>query len=233
MRAPPSSACSSAAGLKAEPITQNMEAETDGVGRVVVNADLSVEDDPYVFVIGDAAHFDHDEHGLLPGVAPTAIQQGEHVAKNIIAHMDGRERKPFRYFDKGSMATIGRHAAVAEAGPLKFRGYIAWLAWLFVHLAFLVDFKKKVSVTLQWIYSYVAFRRSTRLIVNIQETAIGQRLLRKGGDSIEGPSRLFENVKANKNVLIDDIVEEELRKTSEQAPTEDSDGAELGERASA
>jgi len=214
-----------AAGLKAEPITQNMDVETDGSGRAIVNADLSVADDPHVFVIGDAAHFDHDDHGLLPGVAPTAIQQGEHVAKNIMAHMAGRRMTAFEYFDKGSMATIGRHAAVAEAGPFKFRGYFAWLAWLFVHLAFLVSFKKKVSVMLQWIYSYVAFRRSTRLIVNIQETNIGQRLLRQGGDSIEGPSKLFESARANKDVLIDDIVEQELRKKRDVELDDASDSA--------
>lgn len=166
-----------AAGLKAEPLIASLGVEQDRGGRAKINADLTIADDPFVYVLGDTAHFDHDDHGQLPGLAPVAIQQGEHAAKNIQRHLKGQALEPFKYLDKGAMATIGRTDAVAEAGPFKLKGFIAWLAWLFIHLLFLIGFRSKVSVLVNWAYSYLAFRRSTRLIVGVDQTSLGRALL--------------------------------------------------------
>lgn len=169
-----------AAGMKAEGIADSLDAEQDRAGRVVIDADLTLPGDPRVYAIGDIAHFDHDDHGTLPGLAPVASQQGKHVAKNIKAHIAGKEREPFSYLDKGIMATIGRAAAVAEVGNFRMKGFIAWLAWLFIHLLFLVGFRNKVSVLINWTYSYIAFRRSTRLIVGAKADGFGKKLLMEG-----------------------------------------------------
>jgi len=169
-----------AAGMKAESIADTLDTEQDRMGRVIVNADLTLPDDNRVYAIGDIAHFEHDDHGVLPGLAPVASQQGKHVARNIRAHIAGKEREAFSYLDKGIMATIGRAAAVAEVGDFKMKGFIAWLAWLFVHLLFLVGFRSKISVLLNWIYSYVAFRRSTRLIVGVDADGFGKKMLMEG-----------------------------------------------------
>ena len=165
-----------AAGLKAEGIAASMDVEQDRAGRIVVNADLTIPEDERIYALGDIAHFDHDKHGLLPGLAPVAMQQGGHAAKNIRAHLAKKELEPFEYFDKGSMATIGRAAAVAEVGSIKMQGFFAWLAWLFIHLLFLVGFRNKISVLVNWAYSYLAFRRSTRLIVGAESGGFGRKL---------------------------------------------------------
>jgi len=154
-----------AAGNAASPLGKDLGVETDRAGRVIVNADLSVPGHPDIFVIGDLAHYAHQEDGKpLPGISPVAMQQGRYVARLILARREGREIRPFRYFDKGSMATIGRHAAVADLRGLRFNGYGAWLAWLFVHLIFLVGFRNRVLVFLQWAWSYLNFYRGARLI---------------------------------------------------------------------
>lgn len=174
-----------AAGLSAESIADTIQSEQNKAGALVVEADLSLPVDKRIYAVGDIAHFDHDEHGVLPGVAPVAIQQGKHVAANIKRAVRGETGEPFEYFDKGIMATIGRAAAVAETGPFKFQGFIAWLAWLFVHLLFLVGFRNKVSVVVNWLYSYLAFRRSTRLIVGAKPEGLGHRLLSGDDDEEE------------------------------------------------
>jgi NADH dehydrogenase len=146
-------------------------APCDRAGRVLVQPDLSVPGHPEVFAVGDIAYL-VDANGLpVPGVAQGALQMGEHAAKTILHEMrvarDAAEphaREPFAYFDKGSMATIGRSAAVAQIRKLELSGMVAWLAWLVVHLMFLVGFRSKISVLLQWIYSYFTYKRGARVI---------------------------------------------------------------------
>ncbi len=154
-----------AAGNAASPLGGQLGTERDRAGRVQVEPDLSIVGHPEVFVIGDLACFTHQPDGKpLPGVSPVAMQQGRRAAKNILASIEGRERKPFKYFDKGSMATIGRNAAVADVRGLRMHGFSAWLAWLFVHLVFLIGFRNRVLVLIQWFWSYLNFYRGARLI---------------------------------------------------------------------
>jgi len=143
-----------AAGVRASPIGAMLGAEVDRIGRVKVNEDLSVPGRPEIFVIGDLASTG------LPGLAPVAMQMGEHVARRIL----GRASGPFRYRDRGTMAVIGRAAAVADFGRVRLTGYAAWLAWLFVHLVQLVLFGNKVLVLCQWAWNYLTFGRPARII---------------------------------------------------------------------
>jgi NADH:ubiquinone reductase (H+-translocating) len=176
-----------AAGLKAEPLAGTMGAEQDRMGRVKITPELSLPDDDRVYVLGDIAHLHDEKYGnVLPGLAPVAIQQGQHAGKNILRQLKGQPREPFVYFDKGQMATIGRADAVAEAKGFQLYGFIAWLAWLFIHVMFLIGFRNKISVMLNWIYAYVAFRRSTRLIVNIEEHPLGREMLSRAPKHLEG-----------------------------------------------
>jgi NADH dehydrogenase len=152
-----------AAGNKASPLGASLGVPLDRGGRVIVNPDLSIPNHPEVFIIGDLANFS-TESGPLPGLAAVAIQQGPHVARNIEHLLAGGWTKPFEYWDKGTMATIGRYAAVADVGIMRFSGFIAWLAWLFIHLILLVSFRSKVGVLLSWAYTYVVYGRKARLI---------------------------------------------------------------------
>jgi len=152
-----------AAGNKASPLGASLGVPLDRGGRVIVNPDLSIPSHPEIFVIGDLANFP-TESGPLPGLASVAIQQGPHVAKNIQQLVAGGWTKPFEYWDKGSMATIGRYAAVADLGFMRFSGIIAWLAWLFIHLILLVSFRSKVGVLFSWAYTYLVYGRKARLI---------------------------------------------------------------------
>ncbi|HEX8373204.1 MAG TPA: NAD(P)/FAD-dependent oxidoreductase [Chthoniobacterales bacterium] len=160
-----------AAGNAASPLAK-MLGEVDRPGRVMVQADLSIAGHPEIFALGDMAHLADAKGQPLPGVSPVAIQMGEHAAKNILALMRGEATKPFHYHDKGSMATIGRNRAVADLHWIKFTGFIAWLAWLFVHLAFLVGLRNQFLVFAQWIYSYVTFGKAARLITNSFKPAV-------------------------------------------------------------
>lgn len=153
-----------AAGNAASPLGASLGVPLDRMGRVIVNADLSIPGHPEVFVIGDAAHFAPDGAAPLPGLSPVAMQQGRHVAKNIRVLLAGGWTARFEYFDKGTMATIGRHAAVADAGFMHFTGFLAWLAWLLVHVLFLVSFRNKLVVISNWAWQYVTFGRGARLI---------------------------------------------------------------------
>ena len=153
-----------AAGNTASALGKSLGAPTDKVGRVLVNPDLTIPDHPEVQVIGDLANFSHDTGQPLPGVSPVAMQQGRHAARNILAMIDDRKPQRFRYWDKGSMATIGRHRAVADLGYVHFSGLPAWLAWLFVHIIFLVGFRNRVAVLLQWGWAYLTFNKGARLI---------------------------------------------------------------------
>ncbi len=136
----------------------------DRQGRVPVGPDLTLPGHPEVFVIGDLASVGHQTGSPLPGVAPVAIQEGRYVARLVRSRLGGRARPPFRYRDYGTMATIGRARAVAMIGPLKFAGFLAWLAWLFVHLMYLVEFQNRLLVLLQWSWNYVTWNRAARLI---------------------------------------------------------------------
>jgi len=139
--------------------------ELDRAGRVIVASDLSVPGHPEVFVIGDLASFSHGVETPLPGVAPVAVQQGRAAARSILASLAGQSRESFKYHDRGSMATIGRGTAVARVGPTCFNGYLAWLAWLFIHLIQLVGFQNRVAVLLNWCGAYITTQRRARLIL--------------------------------------------------------------------
>lgn len=157
-----------AAGVAATPLTKKLGVELDRLGRVKVNSDLSLPGQPNVFAIGDMAFVPQADGKPVPGVSPAAMQMGVHVGKIIRDELRIVEpyatRPPFKYWDKGSMATIGRSAAVAWVGHFKFSGLLAWLAWLFIHLIFLVGFRNRVAVLMQWAYSYFSYKRSARLI---------------------------------------------------------------------
>jgi NADH dehydrogenase len=153
-----------AAGVSASPLGRALGGPVDRAGRVLIEADLSLPGHPEVFVIGDLASLKHAEGTQLPGVAPVAMQQGTWVARQIAADLAGNPRAPFRYVDKGSLATIGRAAAVAQFGKLHISGYLAWLAWLFVHIFFLIGFRNRILVMIQWAWSYFTYDRSARLI---------------------------------------------------------------------
>jgi NADH dehydrogenase len=163
-----------AAGVAASPLGKKLGAPVDRAGRVPVQADLSLPGHPEVFVIGDLAAAKDEQGKMLPGVAPVAIQQGKYVAKVIHEEVEvsaGRNsrtnlpsRPAFHYWDKGSLATIGRAAAVAQFGKIHISGFIAWLSWLFVHILFLIGFRNRLLVFIQWAWSYVTYERSARLI---------------------------------------------------------------------
>lgn len=153
-----------AAGVAASPLGKKLGAPLDRAGRVLVNPDLSLPGHPEIFVIGDLAALKDQNGKWLPGLAPVAMQEGLFVAATIAGDLRGDARKGFHYRDKGTLATIGRAAAVAQVGKLHISGYFAWLAWLFVHIFFLIGFRNRIIVLLQWAWSYVTFERGARLI---------------------------------------------------------------------
>jgi NADH dehydrogenase len=158
-----------AAGVAASPLGKKLGVPIDRAGRVLVQKDLSLPGHSDVFVIGDLAALKDENGRLLPGVAPVALQEGNYVAKLIRREIksgqgDVEPRPPFHYWDKGSLATIGRAAAVAEFGKIHISGFIAWLAWLFVHILFLIGFRNRLLVFIQWAWSYVTYERGARLI---------------------------------------------------------------------
>lgn len=154
-----------AAGVKPSPLAQQLQTPLDPLGRVLVNSFLHIENHPEIFVIGDLANFKINAQESLPGLAPVALQQGEVAAKNIILATQGKAYLKFQYFDKGMMATIGRKRAIMQFHGLKISGFVAWLAWLFIHIFYLIDFKNKIFVFFNWCWSYLTFRKGARLIV--------------------------------------------------------------------
>jgi NADH:ubiquinone reductase (H+-translocating) len=160
-----------AAGVQASPFSKVLAARAgatlDRAGRVLVQPDLSVPGHPEILILGDLAHCEQDGK-LLPGVCPVAMQQGVYAARLIEARLAGRSAGPFRYFNKGNLATIGRAAAVADFGTFRFSGFTAWLLWLFVHLMYLVGFQNRLVVFLQWGFHYFSFNRMARLITFAQ-----------------------------------------------------------------
>ena len=153
-----------AAGVLASPLGRQLSTACDRSGRVPVEPDLSLAGHPEVFVIGDLALAKRKNGKLLPGIAPVAIQEGKSVADNIWRSVNGQRRTPFNYFDRGQIATIGRAAAVAEIRALRLSGFIAWLAWLVIHLLYLIGFENRLLVMVQWAASYLSYERGARLI---------------------------------------------------------------------
>ena len=165
-----------AAGVKASPATNWLGAEADRAGRVIVNGDLSLPAHPEIFVLGDTALVKGEDGQQVPGVAPAAKQMGRYVAGVIQARLTGKPSKPFRYINYGNLATIGRSAAVADFGWMRLSGFPAWLLWTFAHLWFLVGFRNRIIVFLDWAWAYVTFDRGARLITE-----------RRGGPGTEAP----------------------------------------------
>ncbi len=157
-----------AAGVQASPfggvIANSTGVPLDGAGRVVVEPDLSLLGHPEILVVGDLAHFAHGTGSAMPGVAQVAMQQGRHAARLIQDRLRGMVTPSFRYRDYGVMATIGRHAAVADIFGVRFAGYLAWMAWLWIHLAQITQFENRLLVFAQWTWSYLTFNRAARLI---------------------------------------------------------------------
>jgi NADH:quinone reductase (non-electrogenic) len=152
-----------AAGVAASPLGKGLGVPVDRAGRVLVQPDLSVPGHPEVFIAGDLMSLQQDGKAV-PGVAPAAIQAGRAAARNVLRLCAGRATEPFRYFDKGSLATIGRAAAVAEIGKLHFSGFFAWWLWWLIHIAYLIGFRNRIVVMLGWAWQYFAFSRGARLI---------------------------------------------------------------------
>jgi NADH dehydrogenase len=176
-----------AAGVQASPLGRQLDTALDRAGRVMVNRDLSIPGHPEVFVVGDLASLKDEKGNLLPGVAPVAMQEGRATADNIRRDLEGHARKNFHYLDKGSLATIGRAAAIAQRGRIHISGYFAWLAWLFVHVFFLIGFRNRIVVLIQWAWSYLTYERGARLITG--ETDL------PGWTAPEGKATLLERVR--------------------------------------
>jgi NADH dehydrogenase len=153
-----------AAGLQGSPLARSLGTPLDRAGRVRVQPDLSVPGHPRAFVIGDLASIEQDGQPV-PGVAPAAMQMGDHAAANVARALRGEPLAPFRYRDKGTLATIGRRRGVAMVGPLRLSGLVAWLAWLGIHIFFLIGFRSRLMVLFDWFWAYVTYDRSARLIV--------------------------------------------------------------------
>jgi NADH dehydrogenase len=153
-----------AAGVSASPLGASLGAPTDRAGRVIVHEDLTLPGHPEVFVVGDLAAFRLADGTTLPGVAQVAMQQAAHAAANVGRMLAGRPREPFAYRFYGNMATIGRNAAVGDLGWVRLTGYPAWLMWLFIHIFQLIGFRNRLSVMVQWAFSYMTYQRSVRLI---------------------------------------------------------------------
>ncbi len=162
------------AGNQASPLGKQLRAPLDRAGRVQVASDLSLPHDDHVFAVGDIAAVTTKGGTLVPGVAPAANQMGQHAARCIRRDLIGQPREPFAYFNKGDLATIGRHRAVAAVGALRLQGYIAWLAWLFIHILYLASFRNRLTVLVQWAYQYFTYQRGVRLITG----ATAHRLLK-------------------------------------------------------
>ncbi len=168
-----------AAGVSAHPLARALGAEVDRAGRVKVNPDLSVPGHPEVFALGDMCCLTGENGKPVPGVSPAAMQMGRHAARLIerelkAGHGATLVRPGFKYWNRGAMATIGRSAAVAEIGPVEFSGWLAWVAWLFVHLIFLIGFRNRAAVLLQWTYSYFTYKLGSRIITGLD----GKRIAR-------------------------------------------------------
>jgi NADH dehydrogenase len=176
-----------AAGVKASPAAEWLGVPCDRAGRVIVNADLSVPGHPDIFVIGDAAHALGRDGNLLPGVAPVAKQQGQYVARLLLARARGENSPPFRYRDFGSLATIGRKRAVVQMGKLRIHGFFAWVLWSVAHIYFLIGFRNRLIVAMNWMWSYLTFQRGTRLITGMTGSRLPKAPDAEGEPAAEAP----------------------------------------------
>lgn len=178
-----------AAGVTASPLGHTLGAPTDRAGRVLVNPDLTIPGSDRTYVIGDLAHIEQDGHPV-PGIAPAAMQMGKLAARNILRTLEGQPRQPFRYRDKGMLATIGRGAAIAQIGRLRLSGFTAWLLWLFVHILFLIGFRNRLLVLFQWAWSFLTFDRGARLITGrlIWPGRSPEQVVKAGDVSIGSPT---------------------------------------------
>ncbi len=158
-----------AAGVEASPLSKSLGVPLDRAGRVIVNNDLTIPDHPNVFVIGDLACFTYKTGQPLPGVAPVAMQQGLHAARNVARAVQGKPLQAFHYRDKGNLATIGRAAAVADFGRIKLSGLVAWLAWMTIHIFFLIGFRNRFVAMFNWAWTYITYDRAAMLIVGKEE----------------------------------------------------------------
>jgi NADH dehydrogenase len=152
------------AGVQASPLARSLGAPLDRAGRVLVEPDLTIPGHKDVFVLGDLAAAEQHDGSFVPGVAPAAIQAGQHTALNLRRAVEGQPLRPFKYRDKGSLATIGRAAAVADFGRIRFGGFMAWMAWLVIHIFFLIGFRNRFLVITQWAWAYLTYQRGARLI---------------------------------------------------------------------
>jgi NADH dehydrogenase len=182
-----------AAGVAASPLGRKLGVPVDRAGRVLVQPDLSIPGHKEVFVIGDLAALQDEKGKLLPGVAPVAMQQGDWVAETIARDLENQPRRNFHYHDKGSLATIGRAAAVAQFGKFEMSGYFAWLAWLFIHILFLIGFRNRLLVMIQWAWSYLTYERGARLITGSDEL--------EGWAQSHAPPQFRENGKAEDAIV--------------------------------
>ena len=153
-----------AAGVAASPLGARLGVPLDRAGRVLIEPDLTIPGHPEVFVIGDLASMKNKDGRPLPGVAQVAIQMGRHAARNIVRTIESQPHSAFEYHDLGNMATIGRASAVADLGRVQLKGYVAWLAWIFVHIVALIGFRNRLVVMIEWAWAYVSYQRSVRLI---------------------------------------------------------------------
>jgi NADH dehydrogenase len=163
-----------AAGNRASPLLATLGVPLDKFGRALVEPDCSIPGHREVFVLGDAAAFLGKDRNPLPGLCPVAIQQGKYAAATLRGDLAGKPRRPFSYLDKGQLAVIGRGRGVADLGPLHFHGFIAWLAWIFVHIFFLIGFRNRLVVLLDWAISYVTYARGARVITGHPRTESGR-----------------------------------------------------------
>jgi NADH dehydrogenase len=152
------------AGVQASPLARSLGVPLDRAGRVLVEPDLTIPGHRNVFVLGDLAAVQQYDGSFVPGVAPAAIQEGQHTARNLERALENQPLRPFKYNDKGSLATIGRAAAVADFGRLRMSGFLAWFAWLAIHIFFLIGFRNRFLVITQWAWAYVTYQRGARLI---------------------------------------------------------------------
>ncbi len=155
-----------AAGVASSPLGKSLGAPLDRAGRVLVEPDLSVPGHPDIFVVGDLASVKQEDGTPVPGIAPAAKQMGRHAARNVLLSLDKKPTKPFVYRDYGQLATVGRSAAVAEMGPVKLSGFVAWVVWLVAHIYFLINFRNRIVVLIDWASSYITYNRYARIVSN-------------------------------------------------------------------
>jgi NADH dehydrogenase len=172
------------AGVQASPLARSLGVPLDRAGRVLVEPDLTIPGHKDVFVIGDLAAVQQRDGTLVPGVAPAAIQEGQHTAYNLDRALEGQPLRAFHYRDKGSLATIGRAAAVADIGRFKLSGFIAWFAWLAIHIFFLIGFRNRFLVITQWAWAYVTYQRGARLITGDPSSGLRPPSLRTRGEGL-------------------------------------------------